>query len=624
MKKVILEAQQLLRETGVENPRVEVTKDPRYGEVSSSVAFELAKKLKKPPLEIAEEIVSRIDFSRANVITVAEVAKPGYINFKINWKLFAQDILDDVLKNGRAYGFPNIGAGKHVLIEHTSVNPNKALHIGHARNTCLGDTLYRLFKRLGYSVVIANYIDDSGNQMADLHIAFKKLGYSLSPPQGERFDEYCGRIYAEVNKIIENNADLLQEKRRVIAELENVGSETFKFNREIVDLVLKDQLSTCWRLGARYDILNRESDVLAFNLWSEVFESLKERGLVYYAEEGPKKGCWLISLSEHPVLSKEGDEVLVKSDGTTTYVARDIAYAAWKLGILRRDFKYNRWGKNPDGSYILITEMDGKVSFPIGKASLVVNVIDSRQKRPQAIVKYAVEKLGGGGGSYIHFAYEVVSLSKRDAEKLGISTGGRFVQMSGREGIYINVEPVINLLKERAKEEILKRHRDWSREKIEDVSEKIAVATIRYELLKSDAEKMIIFDSEEASKLEGDTGPYLLYSYVRAARILEKASIKEFTTTPYNEELEEAEKNLIRKIAYMPLIMEEVANLLLIKRIASYANELAKMFNDFYEKCPVIGSKENIMQFRLALVKAFKQVFENVCSVLGLPLPEEM
>ena len=624
LRRLINEVTELLRQAGVEEPRLEIPKHPSYGELSSTAPFELARKLKRPPIQIAEETVRKMDFSAARLVASAEAVAPGYINFRVRWGLFAESVVGEVLEERENYGFKPSGEGRTVLVEHTSVNPNKALHIGHARNVCLGDTLARLFTKLGYRVVVANYIDDSGNQMADIHLAFRKLGYSEQPPDGERFDEYCGRVYAEVNKRVESEPELAAEKRRIIAELEDTSSETFRYNRRLVSRVLREQLSTCWRLGARYDILNRESDIIAFDIWRETFERLKKSGIIYLAEDGPKRGCWLISLAGHPTLSREGDEVLVKSDGVTTYVARDIAYAAWKLGLLERDFTYSVWGENPDGTRILITDPDGDERFTLGSTWLSVNVIDARQKRPQEVVKYGVKALGAGEGRYIHFAYAVVTLSKRDAERLGVEAGGRFTHMSGREGIYINADTVLDVIKHKAAEEAAKRHPDWGRERLEETGEKIAVAALRYDLLKSDAEKMIVFDTEEAASLEGDTGPYLQYSYARATRILEKSGWAEHSVKPPSDELHEAEKELVRKLAQMPLVMEEVEKLLLIKRLAVYAHELSSTFNDFYEKCPVLGAGEETTRFRLGLVKAFRQVMENVCWVLGIPLLEEM
>jgi len=623
VRKLIEEASELLRKAGVAEPVLELPRLPEHGELSCTSVFELAKVWKMSPFSAAERIVSQIDVRSARLISSVEAAQPGYINFRVNWDNFTPSVLREVLEQRDRYGFSSIGDGKTVLVEHTSVNPNKALHVGHARNVCLGDTLARLFKSLGYRTVVANYVDDSGSQMADIHVAFTKLGYSLQPPANLRFDEYCGNIYAEVNRRIETDDALAQEKRRIIAELEDTSSQTFRFNRQIVDRVLRDQLSTCWRLGARYDILNRESDIIAFDLWKETFKRLRSSGSMFLSEDGPRKGCWVLSLKEHPTLSREGDEILVKSDGVTTYVARDIAYAAWKLGLLPQDFTYSSWDKNPDGTPILITDINGTESFQLGKTWLSVNVIDVRQRRPQEVVKYGVSALGAESNRYIHYGYEVVSLSHRDAERLGAEvSGAAFAQMSGRAGIYLNAERVLNDIGRKASQEAAKRHADWDAEKLRDVGEKIAVAAFRYSLVRGDADKMIVFDSREALDLEGDTGPYIQYAYARATRIIQKAPLQETSTLPKTHA--EAEKLLIRKIAQFPLVVEEAARLLLIKKIAAYIHELAAGFNDFYEKCPVISEDKETMRFRLAVVQAFRIVLSNAAQILGIPLLDEM
>lgn len=629
IKRLIEVARWLLTEVGYVDPRVEVTKDPRHGELTCASPFELASKEGRRPMEIAIEMVERVRGLLKDVeprlIDAVEAVNPGFVNFHVSWPEFARLVVSEVSAQGRDYGFSNLGGGSLVLIEHTSVNPNKPLHLGHGRNVVIGDTLYRLLDAMGYRVIVANYVDDSGNQMADLHVAFSYLGYSTDPPDGMRFDEYCGVVYAEVSRKIEGQEELRSLKRRIMAELEDPRSERSAFNRSLTNRVLEDQLRTCWRLGARYDVLNRESDVVTFKLWDEVFKRLLEAGAIYKPSEGEKAGCWLIRLSDHPVLSKEGDEVLVRSDGTTTYVARDIAYAAWKLGILDTDFKYSLWGRNPDGTEILVTDSEGDRLLERGRCSLSITVVDVRQRRPQEVVRYAISKIGGEAQKYLHFGYEVVALSAKDARRLGVDVRDeKFVHMSGREGLYLTVDAVLNLLKSRAIEEARKRHPDWDEKRLEDVGEKIALAALRYDFLKQDTEKMIIFDSEKASELTGDTGPYLQYSYARAARIIEKAPTLSINEVKVAHQLTAQEKELIRTISIMPLVMEEAAKLLLLKKLTAYAKALCSAFNEFYEHCPVLSAEREVMCFRLELVKSFMTALENVARIIGTPLLREM
>jgi arginyl-tRNA synthetase len=624
LKRLITEAEKLLRTVGIEEPSVQVNKDPSFGEISSTAAFQLAKSLGKSPAIIAEEIASKIDVSGSELISSVEAVN-GYVNFRANWVGYSRTILEEIFMGGERYGSSGVGAGRRVIIEHTSVNPNKALHVGHARNVCLGDTLARLYKFLGYDVLVLNYIDDSGTQMADVILGFMELGYSLEPPPGMGFDEYCGDVvYVEAVKRAESDPELAEKRRRITREIESRSGKAFELNRMIVSRVLKDQLRTCWRLGARYDVLNMESDILTYGLWDEVFEKLKAAGAVYYAESGPKAGCWLLDLSGHPVLSKEGDEVLIKSDGTTTYIARDIAYAAWKLGASSKDFSYEVFGENPDGSRIYVTSGRGDVRIPVSSAVKVINVIDVRQRRPQEIVKYALKLLGLDAEKYIHYGYEVVALSRKDAERLGYSPepGQRIIHMSGRRGLYIKVNQLLDMLRERAAKEVRERHPDWSDEKVLETGEKIAVAALRYALVKQDTDKMIVVDTDEIMRLEGDTGPYLQYTYARALRILEKAD-SELSTSPPAEP-SEPEKNLLRRMAYLPILLEEFHSSMLIKPIADYAYTLASEFNIFYEKVPVLRAEGGERAFRLAIVKAFTIVFSIVLDLLGVPRLEVM
>jgi len=624
LRKLIAEAESLLREVGVDDPKIQLSKNPDYGEVSSTAPFQLAKKLKKDPREIAEELAQLIDLSKAEMVSSVE-AVGGYLNFKVDWNKYAESILNEIFEEGERYGSSKIGEGKRIIIEHTSVNPNKPLHVGHARNTCLGDTVARIFKFLGYDVTILNYIDDSGTQMADVVLGFSELGYSLDPPEGMRFDEYCGDIvYVESVKRVEEDPILAEKRKQIVKEIESRSGKYFELNKVIVERVLRDQLKTCWRLGARYDILNMESDILGYRLWDEVFEKLKEKGAIYHAGSGPKAGCWLLDLSKHPVLSKEGDEVLVKSDGTTTYIARDIAYASWKLGGTSKDFTYAIFGQNPDGTKIYITSGNGDIQLKLSKIEKVINVIDVRQKRPQEIVRYALKIMGLQSEKYIHYAYEVVALSRSDAEKLGFSPepDQQIIHMSGRRGLYVKVDQLIDMLKKRAAEEVAQRHPDWDMNRIEKVAEKIAVGALRYSLIKPDIDKMIVLNTEDMLKLEGDTAPYLQYTYARACRILEKSDSQVSTNPP--ESLMDVEKALLRRMTFLPILIQEFGENLLVKPIANYAYRLASEFNNFYEKAPVLHAEESVKRFRLGLVKAFTIVFGNVLKLLGIPVIDVM
>jgi arginyl-tRNA synthetase len=315
---------------------------PELGDLSSSICFRIAKKMNTNPIEFAEKIAEKIKKVLPVDSLIGDVnAVNGFLNFKVNFEKFASVTIHRVLFEDSRYGALNIGNNKKVLIEHTNVNPNKAMHIGHARNTCLGDSLVRLLRFTGYNVYALNYIDDTGSQIADVVVGFKYLGFNLEPPNGMRFDKYCGdEIYVKVNKLYEEHPELEKYRAEVLKMIEEGDNEIAKFTRYVAERVLADQLKTCWRLGAYFDLLNWESDIVRAGLWEEASAMLKSKGLMIYETEGDYKGCWIIKLKHIPRFSKETDKIVVRSDGTLTYIAKDLPYAMWKVGLLNKDFSY--------------------------------------------------------------------------------------------------------------------------------------------------------------------------------------------------------------------------------------------------------------------------------------------
>jgi len=625
IKRLFAEAERLLLEAGVEGAKVAPPRSPEFGEAASAYPLEAARRLGTNPMGLAEMVASRL--GRSWLIERVEAAPPGYINFYADWTSFSEYTLSEVHRLGpEGYGASREGEGRTVLIEHTSVNPNKALHVGHARNVYLGDTLARVLERVGYRVFVVNYVDDSGAQMAAILLGFLELGISMEPPAGLRFDEYCGdKVYVEVSRLLESEPGVVARLRVLAGRIEERGSVEFRLAREVAERVLVEQLKTCWRLGARYDLLFRESDVVASGLWSRAFQRLRDGGLIYLAGEGENRGCWCIDLSGHPVLSGEGDEILVKSDGSTTYVARDIAFALWKLGETGVEVRGRCWGENPDGTAVTITDLEATDTISIPTPSLVITVVGSEQKRPQEVIRYVLKRLGVDGERYIHYSYERVSLSPDSARILGVeASDSRAVAMSGRKGLYFKAEEVLDELKSIAAEEVRKRHGDWSPGRVDEVSEEIARGALRYSILRTEAEKAVIFDLREATRLEGDTGPYIQYSVARAYRILEKAMDAglEPRTTPYGP-LAPEERLLTRSIAFMPLAVESAARTLRVRPLVNHCHDMAVMFNEFYERCPVVAGGE-AAAFRLALVKAYIYAQSSLMGLLGIPVLREM
>jgi arginyl-tRNA synthetase len=605
-----------------------ISESPRkeFGDLSCNVAFLLSKKLKKKPFDIANEIIKEelnpyIEREKANksvsFILSVESHPSGYINFKANIVNLASHTLKAVLENAN-YGFMNIGHYQKITIEHTSINPNKALHVGHMRNVIIGDILYRILKATNYEARVLNYIDDSGLQVADIVVGFKFGGLPLyANDKSIKFDQYCGdEVYVKINEMYKDDHNLQEKRRLVLKEIEQGTSEIAQFALEISVRVLKDQLKTCWRMKAHYDLLNFESHIVISGLWSKSFEMLKQNCIATLQTQGKNKDCWVIPQDN------EEEKVIVRSDGTVTYIAKDIPYAAWKLGLVEDPFFYYRFADQWDGSILWATTLDPKVGngeHPCFNSSeKVITVIDSRQARLQRIITKVLSLLQGNNDKYYHLAYEAMTLSSETAKSLGLNIGDRqFMHISGRKGIYVNADYVLNKLQITAYREVKKRNPDLSDDDANTIAEEIGISAIRYNLIKQDLDKIITFDIVDSLSLEGNTGPYLQYTYARSQRILEKYG-KKIKSGNFLL-IQEYEANLIKIIAKMDLVIEEAVKTLDPKLPAKYAYDLATAFNLFYEKVPVLREKnKEIMMSRLVLVKCFGITLKNIFSVLGI------
>src|ERR671914_807898 len=326
-----------------------------FGDLSCNVAFLLSKHLKKPPSKIATELTEaiRTRLQGSYILSVDSVG--GHINLKANYARLSPATISYVLSNPQNYGYPNIGQGRHIVIEHTSVNPNKALHVGHLRNVIIGDILYRIMKATNHRTTVLNYVDDSGVQIADIIVGFKFAGFPVAPPtKNQKFDHYCGdEVYVKINEIYEIDPQVAEKRKLVLKEIEEGKSEIAHFAMDITLRVLEEQLKTCWRMKARYDLLNFETHIVGSKLWSKAFELLKSNGIAKYETEGKNKGCWVIGDEEE----EDKDKILVRSDGTATYIAKDIPYAAWKLGLVEDPFYYSEYTLQWDGSWLYSTTL---------------------------------------------------------------------------------------------------------------------------------------------------------------------------------------------------------------------------------------------------------------------------
>jgi len=598
---------------------------PEFGDLSVNVAFIIANKLGLNPLEVAEIIGDKLRIPEDSLIADFEIHKLGYINFKVRYPDLAyRTILDAISKED--YGSLNIGKGKKVCIEHTSVNPNKALHIGHVRNLVLGDSIYRILKFTGHDVQVLNYIDDSGSQIADIVVGFRYAGFPLEPPKGEKFDHYCGdEVYVKVNELYNKKPELVIKQKEVLKAIEEGKSEIAIFAKELTRKILREQLKTCWRIGANYDCLNFETHIIEAKLWNLLFEKMKDKGIVQFMTEGELSGCWVIKME-----GEKDEKVLIRSDGTLTYIAKDIPYAAWKIGLVEDPFQYDIFIKQPNGKDLWSTVSGrGKDEHPaFGNSDIAITVIDVRQSRLQKIISYILSLLGEKmEKKYLHLGYEVVSLSKKTADELGIMIKEKeFVHMSGRKGIYINADDVLDALHKKAYEETKKRNSNEREEWLHDIADKIAISALRFDLIKQDLDKMIVFDLSESLNLEGETGPYVQYAHARASSIIQKAGVRPTITLDSACSLDDPiELELIKMISKFDLYVEDAVKNLSPKIIARYAYQLATDFNVFYEKKPVLQEKDEIKrEARIALVQAFKNVVKTAFSLLGIETPERI
>jgi arginyl-tRNA synthetase len=602
------------------NFSVEVAK-PGFGDVSSNIAFLLAKELKKNPKEITQMLFEKYSQCSSTLVLKTEAHPSGYLNFFADWTKLGKLILSESYLD--TFGDVDIGNNSNIIVEHTSVNPNKALHIGHIRNIVVGDTVSRILTKANYNVHVLNYIDDSGLQVADIIVGFKHFKFDEEPPNGKKFDHYCGDdVYVKTTQKYELDSSLEEIRKNTLKELEDGNSETAAFGDMITRKVLAGQLETCWNLNVSYDCLNFESQIIRSGLWSKIFEKLKEMGLIEFENEGKNAKCWVIRGDNN-----EDDKVIVRSNGTATYIAKDIPYAAWKLGLLDDPFYYQKYDANqPNSKTLWQTSLNNDAATPQNfTAQKVITVIDSRQERLQKIITTLMEKFNSIPNSYVHLGYESVTLSSDTAKTLGLETDGKQAQMSGRKGVYVSADSVCELLKQKITEETKKRHPEMEDSEIEKIAQSVSIGTLRYEMIKQDLDKIITFDLAKSLSLEGDTAPYIQYAYARASRILEKSGIKPTTDVDFSLLEEKSELNLVKTIGLFNLQVRDAANNFAPKVIARYCHDLAVAFNSFYEHVKVLDSdNDELKSSRICLVNSFNITLEKALNLLGISAPNRM
>jgi arginyl-tRNA synthetase len=624
---------------------VEVPPNRALGDLAVTVAFQLARTLKKAPRLIAQEFAGAT--AALPGVARVDVAPNGFLNVYLDRAPFLLARVRGEIATAR-------GVEPKTIVEHTAINPNKAAHVGHLRNAALGDTLVRVLRFRDTPVEIQNYIDDTGVQVADVIVGFRELeGQSLEGvrrlAENSRFDYYCWDLYSRVTEWYEQDKTRLAIRAAALHDLEHGGNATAEMGAFIVDRIVRTHLDTMARLNIAYDLLTYEGDILRLKFWAHAFDILKARGAVFLQTEGRLAGCWVMKIDEGAGEDQDEDaeakdeareKVIVRSNGVVTYVGKDIANQFWKLGLLGRDFHYRRFTEQAHGKTLWATTSGaGEVGAPpFGRAGRIYNVIDSRQMYLQALLKQALETLGHTreAENSVHFSYEMVALSHETARELGYETdggdGGKpFVEVSGRKGLGVKIDDLLDLLTAKAASEVEKRNPGLSPADRAQTASAIAVAAIRYFMLKFSRGKLIVFDMEEALSFEGETGPYLQYAAVRANNIFVKLKEREGLTDadlipdgsfPAEEDGLWA---LVLESARLDEIVEQVVRSLEFSSLAKYAFSLAQLFNAFYHRYPILNEEDIARKrWRAAGVAYFRTQLTRALELMGIAVPTRM
>jgi arginyl-tRNA synthetase len=648
----------------VETIPLEIPPDLRFGELATPIAFELARKLRKAPKIIAQEIVAAL--GHLDGFSSFEVAGAGYINARLDRAAGVRVAADSEGGSPSERGSAKQTKG-HALVEHSSINPNKAAHIGHLRNAILGDTFVRLLRAAGYKVDVQNYIDNTGVQVADVVVGFLHLeGKSLADirlllgeleSNGVRIDYYCWDLYARTSQWYTSGSAEENEARKrfryaKMHEIERGCNETAEVAELISTSVLRRHLETMLRLDIEYDFLPRESEILHLNFWALAFEQLKKTGVLYFENEGKNKGCWVMTRpatatqpiheDDGPKSTDEDAKVIVRSNGTVTYVGKDIAYHLWKFGLLGRDFGYKPFFTYPSHECWISAEHGDEPHPHFGGAEAIYNVIDARQSDPQANVIQALRGMGytAQADHYTHFSYEMVALTPRCAVELGYDVSDEdlarpYIEVSGRKGFGVKADDLIDKLIVATRAEVDARQTGRDDVERQRIAEQIAIGALRYFMLKFTRNSVIAFDFKDALSFEGETGPYIQYAVVRARNIFRKAEttpdvvLDEFASIDPAAYLEgEANEDiwaLWLRAGRRSLVLEQCISTSEPAYLAKHGFQLAQEFNNFYHKHHILTEEDPARKiFLLATAAVALRELIVVLSWLGIESPEAM
>ena len=673
----------LRRAYDLEMANIVVEQPPKieFGEYALPIAFELARKLRKAPRKIAEEIVAGVGAIPG--FEKFEVAGAGYINVGVSRSELAAALAADQSPAA------DVPTGK-VLVEHSSINPNKAAHIGHLRNAILGDTFVRLLRYAGREVDVQNYIDNTGAQVADvvvgfLHIEKKSRAQIEGLAAAPRFDYVCWDLYARVSQWYEADKANLQVRAAMLRVIEEGNNETAAIADLISVAVLRRHLETMDRLDIEYDFLPRESEILHLHFWDAAFTKLKEAGVLTYENEGKNKGCWVMrragTAAAKPLttgdtedteekITEEDQKVIVRSNGTVGYVGKDIAYHMWKFGLLGRDFGYRKFYRYPNAHDCWISTTDGEKDHPhFGDVAEIYNVIDARQSEAQNTVIEALRGLGHGEAAdrYTHFSYEMVALTPRCAAELGYKLSEEdkarsWIEVSGRKGFGVKADNLMDALIASAGKEVDARHPELSEPDRASIATQLAIGALRYFMLKFTKQSVIAFDFKDALSFEGDTGPYAQYAVVRASNIFRKGgldpdsfcrdasgrvststsnagasgdaasrvSTRDFASTEdFARFLDGESSNDIWELwlaaAKTSYIVSQCIATTEPAYLAKHAFQLAQLFNTFYHRYPILSeTDEDRKRFLLTTVAVVRRELIRVLAAMGITVPPVM
>src|SRR5215472_10928433 len=623
------------------------------GELALPVAFELAKRLRKAPRAIATELAAELSAALPEGIASVEAAGAGYLNVRLDRAYVARHIATDQ--------HADIGGPGFRLVEHTSINPNKAAHIGHLRNAILGDTFQRLLRpdayKRGYDVGVQNYIDNTGVQVADvvvgvMHLERKDLASTRKllddlAAKRERIDYYCWDLYARVSQWYTADQSALAERKALrlatLHAIEEGGNEIAEVADLIATAVLRRHLETMQRLGIEYDFLPRESEILHLHFWDAARELMIQKGVLYLETEGKNRGCWVMrraGAEEQGDGPDEDAKVIVRSNGTVTYVGKDIAYHLWKFGLLGKDFGYRKFYRYPDQHEVWVSAETGERDHPhFGGVHAIYNVIDSRQSDPQNNVIEALRSLGytERAENYHHFSYEMVALTPRCAGELGYDVAEEdknraYIEVSGRKGFGVKADDLIDSLIAAAQKEVDSRHPEMPENERREIAGQIAIGALRYFMLKFTKGTVIAFDFKEALSFEGETGPYAQYAIVRATNIFRKAGLDaegilsanidlQFLNFLNNDEFWE----LWLRAGQLSHMVQQCISTTEPAYAAKYAFQLAQQFNNFYHKHHILTETDEARKrFLLTTAAVVRRALIDCLAMMGISAPPVM